>query len=195
MELILAFLAIFLPLALSPGPANIAIAGQGMSHGFVRGLPFILGVLVAATGIATLSGWGLAGAFLAHPIIYQAVRYGGLGYILHLAWKFLRARPSKSEDTNASYTFFDGVFLLVLNPKMYLAITVLFSQFMKPGESSLWVLIPGLVSVMAFSQLVWLIMGSGFKPLLKSEKAQRIQNVVFGWMMLLAALYLFLAGI
>ena len=194
MEQIVSFLALLLPITLSPGPATIAIAGLGMGKGILRSLPFLFGILIAALAISVLSGMGLTGIFLTDSLVSKIVRYAGLVYIVYLASKFLRARPSASQITVRDYTLFDGMMLLALNPKFYVLVTVVFSQFFKVGENALWVLIPGLLSVMAFSLLVWLAAGASLKPLLKSDKALRAQSVVFGLMLLSVAIYLALQG-
>ena len=83
--------------------------------------------------------------------------------------------------------------VLALNPKFYLLVTVLFSQFLKPGEGVVWILVLALVSVLAFSQVVWLAAGAGLKPLLKSERALRAQSIVFAVLLLSAGIYLLLS--
>jgi threonine/homoserine/homoserine lactone efflux protein len=113
-------------------------------------------------------------------------------YILYLAWKFLRARPSISDSADGEYRVTDGMLLTALNPKFYLVVTVLFSQFLKPGQDGVWAVILGLTAVLAFSQFVWLAAGAGIKPLLKSERALRIQSRVFGVLLLLVVVYMFL---
>ena len=100
MQSVLAFLALLLPLTLSPGPATIALVGLGMNRGIVRSMPFYSGMLISAFGIAVASGMGLNAIFLANPAVYEILRYAGMGYILYLAWKFLRARPSISDSAD-----------------------------------------------------------------------------------------------
>ena len=192
MQSVLAFLALLLPLTLSPGPATIALVGLGMNRGIVRSMPFYSGMLISAFGIAVASGMGLNAIFLANPAVYEILRYAGMGYILYLAWKFLRARPSISDSADGEYRVTDGMLLTALNPKFYLVVTVLFSQFLKPGQDGVWAVILGLTAVLAFSQFVWLAAGAGIKPLLKSERALRIQSRVFGVLLLLVVVYMFL---
>ena len=192
MQSVLAFLALLLPLTLSPGPATIALVGLGMNRGIVRSMPFYSGMLISAFGIAVASGMGLNAIFLANPAVYEILRYAGMGYILYLAWKFLRARPSISDSADGEYRVTDGMLLTALNPKFYLVVTVLFSQFLKPGQDDVWAVILGLTAVLAFSQFVWLAAGAGIKPLLKSERALRIQSRVFGVLLLLVVVYMFL---
>jgi threonine/homoserine/homoserine lactone efflux protein len=192
MQSVLAFLALLLPLTLSPGPATIALAGLGMNRGIVRSMPFFSGLLISAFGIAVASGMGLNAVFLAYPTAYQILRYAGICYIFYLAWKFLRARPSISDSADGEFRVLDGMLLTVLNPKFYLVVTVLFSQFLKPGQGALWAVIFGLTAVLAVSQFVWLAAGAGIKPLLKSETALCIQSRVFGVLLLLVAAFMLL---
>lgn len=192
MQSVLAFLALLLPLTLSPGPATIALVGLGMNRGIVLSLPFYSGMLIAAFGIAVASGMGLSAMFLAYPTIYQVLRYAGIFYILYLAWKFLRARPSISDAADDAYSVYDGMLLTALNPKFYLVVMVVFSQFLKPGQDGVWAVIFGFTVVIAFSQFVWLAAGAGIKLLLKSERALRIQSRVFGVILLLVAVFMLL---
>ena len=192
MQSVLAFLALLLPLTLSPGPATIALVGLGMNRVIVGSMPFYSGMLIAAFVIAVASGMGLNAVFLAYPAIYDVLRYTGIGYIVYLAWKFLRARPSISASADGEYRVSDGMLLTALNPKFYLVVTVLFSQFLKPGQDNLWAIIIGLTAVLAFSQFVWLAAGAGIKLLLKSESALRIQSRVFGVLLLLVAVFMLL---
>ena len=193
MEQVISFVALLLPITLSPGPVAITIAGMGMSNGILRSLPFFFGVLIAALFISVLSGWGLVGILVTSPVLYKIVRYAGLAYLVYLAWKFMRARPTASKMTGSEYTVYDGMLLLALNPKFYLLVTVSFSQFLKPGQGVVWFLVLGMVSLIAFSLLVWLVAGAGLKPLLKSERALRAQSIVFGVLLLSVAIYLLLS--
>lgn len=192
MQSVLAFLALLLPLTLSPGPATIALVGLGMNRGIVRSMPFYSGMLISAFFIAVAGGMGLNAVFIAYPMVYEILRYGGICYIVYLAWKFLRARPSISGSTDGEYRVSDGMLLTALNPKFYLVVTVLFTQFLKPGQDALWAVILGFTAVLAFSQFVWLAAGAGIKPLLKSERALRIQSRVFGVLLLLVAVFMLL---
>lgn len=190
MQNVLTFLGLLLPITLSPGPATIALAGTGMSHGFVKSMPFFFGLFIAAVLIIIAGGFGLNQLFLSIPAVFTAIRYAGIAYILYLAWKLFRARPEIDEDTSSSYRFLDGMLLTALNPKFYVLVTVFYSQFLKPGEGGLIPMIVGLSLVMIFSQTVWLGIGAGLKPLLKSNRALRIQTTIFGILLALVAVYL-----
>jgi threonine/homoserine/homoserine lactone efflux protein len=187
---ILTFLGLLLPITLSPGPATVALAGTGMANGFVKSMPFFFGLFFAALLIIVAGGFGLNELFLSSPAVYPVLRYAGIAYIFYLAWKLFRARPEIGEGSTVNYRFLDGMLLTVLNPKFYVLVTVFYSQFLKPGESGLVWMIAGLSLVMIFSQTVWLGIGAGLRPLLKSTRALRIQTTIFGILLALVAVYL-----
>ena len=161
-----------------------------MSHGFIKSMPFFFGLLAAALLIVIAGGFGLNQLFLSIPAAFSAIRYAGIAYILYLAWKLFRARPKIDQNDDASYGFLDGMLLTVLNPKFYVLVTVFYSQFLRPGEGGLIRMIAGLSLVMFFSQAVWLGVGAGLKPLLRSNRALNIQTTIFGILLALVAVYL-----
>jgi len=194
MQNVLAFLALLLPLTLSPGPATITLAGIGLSKGIAPALPFYFGLILSTFLIGAASGLGLNEVFLASPVVYDVIRYAGIGYIIYLALKFIRARPAVSQTTESEHSLYDGMLLTALNPKFYVMVTVVFSQFLKPGQNVLWFLIFGLTAVIAFSGFAWLAAGASLRPLLRSERALRIQTVVFGVLLLIVAAYMLVRG-
>lgn len=194
MQTVFAFLAMLLPLTLTPGPAAIALAGLGMSHGIVRSMPFYFGLLAAVFAIAVASAYGLTAIITSDETVYRIVRYSGIAYILYLGAKFLKSRPATAAPASGSHTMTDGLVLTALNPKFYAMVVAVFSQFVGSGTMEIWTLIAGFTAVLAVSQLVWLIAGASLRPLMTSPRMLRIQSVVFGASLIGVALYLLVSG-
>lgn len=194
MQTVLAFLVLMLPLTLSPGPATITLAGLGMSKGIARSLPVYFGLVISTFVIAAACGMGLNEVLFANAVVYDVIRYAGLLYIIYLAVKFIRARPSATQTNESDLRFYDGLLLTALNPKFYVMVTVVFSQFLKPRQDAVWFLIFGLTAVIGFSAFVWLAAGASLRPLLKSEWALRMQTVTFGVLLLLVVTFMLLEG-
>lgn len=192
MQTITAFLALLLPLTLSPGPAAIALAGLGMRQGIVKSMPFYFGLLISVFAIAVASAFGLTAILLANADLYRIVRLAGIAYILYLGAKFLMAKPTEATLSESRYTLRDGMLLTALNPKFYALVVTVFSQFLGTGPYQIWSLIIGFTAVLAFSQLVWLSAGASLRPLMTSRKALRIQSVAFGLSLVAVGLYLLL---
>jgi threonine/homoserine/homoserine lactone efflux protein len=195
MQTALAFVALLLPLTLSPGPVNIALAAAGMSGGLQQALPFYAGLFISAVAIAVAGGMGLNELFIAEPVIYQVLRYAGIAYIVYLGVKLIRLNPDLSGSVEGAYRFHDGLLLTALNPKYYVVVTVVYSQFLKPGQNTLWIVMLGLSAIVAFSQGAWLVAGASLRPLLKSTRALRIQSVTFGVLLLAVAAYMLIEDV
>lgn len=194
MQTAIAFIAMLLPLILTPGPAAIALAGLGMSQGVVRSMPFYFGLLVAVFAIAVASAYGLTAIITGSETVYRVVRYAGIAYIFYLGAKFLRSRPTLAAPASTSHTMADGLVLTALNPKFYAMVIAVFSQFVGSGTKEIWALIAGFTAVLAFSQLVWLVAGASLRPLMNSPRALRVQGLVFGTSLIGTGLYLLIAA-
>lgn len=121
---------------LTPGPnmAYLALiaATEGRKPGFaaVAGVALGLGVLglAAALGLATL----IAQA----PVVYQAMRWAGVLYLLWLAWDALQDRPAASEFARAGdplwLYFRRGLVTNLLNPKAALFYVTVLPGFLAP---------------------------------------------------------------
>lgn len=133
-------LLIFLfPLAYSPGPGNMFFAAMGARFGFRRTIPANLGYHLATWLVTLAFGLGF-GWFLAEfPRFFDAMKYVGSAYVLYLAWKLMRAGTSSNEQEVNPAGFWAGVWLLVLNPKAYIIIMLLYAQFLpEAGDIEIW---------------------------------------------------------
>lgn len=191
MDTTIAFLALILPLTLSPGPATIALAGQGMAMGIYRSLPFYFGLLVSTLLVTLLCGFGVAEIVLDNSSVYNILKYAGVVFILYLATKLIRAKPKISETKDLQYGFRDGFMISVLNPKLFAVITVIFGQFMQQSSDLIYI-ITGFTIIVAFSQAVWLIAGVSLNSFIQSTRALRIMTNAFGFSLIIVAIYLLL---
>jgi threonine/homoserine/homoserine lactone efflux protein len=122
---LLTFCAVYALTVASPGPGVAAVVARGLAHG-MRGTPafisgFLLGDLVwfgiAATGLAALARTA--------SMLFVAVKWAGVAYLLYLAWKLWKAPPervaAREPDGHHGWRAFLGSFLLTLgNPKAIL---------------------------------------------------------------------------
>jgi threonine/homoserine/homoserine lactone efflux protein len=181
MATILTFLAILLPLSLSPGPVVIVLAGLTMGRGLTAAVPFWIGMQIAVMTVAIASALGLSQLFVTYPAAYNAVRYAGIAYIFWLARKFVTAKPKPGAEYQGDTPgVVPGILATLLNPKFYIMVMSVFSQFLKPGETGTWQLVAGFWVVMVSSAFCWMLAGALLRPLLRSERALRIQSATFG---------------
>ena len=126
--------------------------------------------------------------------IFDLMRYLGSGYILWLALKFLRAGATDDDKVARRATVLDGASLLLLNPKAYLIIALMFTQFLPVGTSSGAALVLWITSVFTLNNFVaftvWTIAGDVLMKRFRSERRARPMNIVSGAMLAAVALWI-----
>jgi threonine/homoserine/homoserine lactone efflux protein len=179
-----ALLLFLLPLAYSPGPGNAYFALSGARHGLSRTTPSLFGYHVATVLVTACLGSGLSFSLLASPTAALALALGSAAYMIWLAYGcFTAPQQTRSTDTTERTadlppTFWAGASVLLLNPKAYSIIFLMFSTFLRPMDGVdvvLWItLIFTLNNYLAF--VAWAIAGQ----LLSKWLNGRIANVVYG---------------
>ena len=84
MQDILAFLALLLPLTLSPGPASIILTGIVINKGVSKAIPFCIGLIISAYVLVIASGFGLNEILLANKTVYAISTMQGL--LIYFIW-------------------------------------------------------------------------------------------------------------
>lgn len=122
-----------LPLAYSPGPGNSFFAALAARDG-LRGTMHASFGYHAATAFVTFAvGLGLGQVMLKLGTTAEVLRYAGAIWVLWIAWRIAQAGPSdRGADTRAA-GMLDGAVLLVLNPKAWVIIALMFAQFLPQG--------------------------------------------------------------
>ena len=178
LETTIALLLFLLPLAYSPGPGNIFFAAIGARFGLRACIPAIGGYHVA-TFVVTLSiGLGISQLANLSPFFFDVLRHAGAAYVFWLAWRFLRADAATGHTEMRRATALDGAILLLLNPKAYLIIALMFTQFLPVYGSINPVQVVWLTTVFTLNNLIaftlWTLTGDlMLRRLHRAETAQR----------------------
>ena len=120
--------------AMSPGPSLAVIINHSLSQGRIAGVFAALshGVAIGLFAYATASG--LSVAIAANPLLFDAIQILGSAFLVFLAIKLLMAPLKKdvgmvvSGPSSVWQALRDGFLIAVVNPKVLLFFTALFSQ-------------------------------------------------------------------
>lgn len=140
---VLMFAAASLALAISPGPDMLLFTSRTVVQGRAAGFAALGGALLGCFCHAMAAGLGLSRLFVAVPVAFDAVRLAGAAYLLILAWKTVRTRPSSSADQppirrdSLWVIARQGLLTNLLNPKVALFMLALLPQFMRPEKGGL----------------------------------------------------------
>lgn len=192
-----ALLLFLLPLAYSPGPGNLFFAAAGARFGLRATWAASLGYHLATWLVTAAIGFGSLAAFSGAPGLFTAIRIAGVAYVMWIAFGFLRADNGIGRAAAPSVRFLDGAVLLLLNPKAYVIIALMFSQFLPSGGADqagavLWITtVFTLNNLLAFT--LWTLLGAQLARLFQAPSAGRWVNVAMGCLLTAVALWMALA--
>jgi threonine/homoserine/homoserine lactone efflux protein len=139
---LLLFSATVLPLVCTPGPDILFIASQAMSGGTPAGLRATTGVLCGYCVHSFLVALGLAAVVAASPVLFEAIRWVGITYLIYLASKLIRAALRSGElvvpQGQVTNQLGKGFLTSLLNPKGMMVYVAILPQFMdRHGNTTL----------------------------------------------------------
>lgn len=144
LETLMLFAPIALALNVTPGADMLFCLGQGAANGPKAGVAASLGIATGSFIHAFFAGVGLAALVAAHPLLFEAVRWIGVGYLVWLAIQTFRhpigvAPMSASAGPSLRAAWGRGVLVCLLNPKVGVFMLALVPQFVDPAQGSVFV--------------------------------------------------------
>ena len=132
---LLAFAAVALGLAISPGPNMASLVSRSIAQGPAAGLISLLGVGAGFLVYMLLAAFGITALLLAVPFAYDALRLAGAAYLAWMAWNALRPGGNspfqiRSLSRDAPLRLIGmGLLTNLLNPKIAALYLSLLPQF------------------------------------------------------------------
>ncbi len=175
------------------------LAGLGANHGIGKNIPFVVGLICSATviSIACLLGFQVA---LQNPVVYGWLIIAGAAYIMYLAVKLYRMRPTQAHGRGGDvmYHFRDGLLVTLLNPKFYVMVTAVFAQFISPQKHNAVSVCIGFVLLLLCAHIAWLGLGKMLGQMGKEHGSARhlvVVNKIMGVSLFVFAFYFLYDGI
>jgi len=187
-----ASLALFaLVSSITPGPNNLMLASSGLTFGFRRTMPHMLGITLGLMAMLVLVGCGLGAVFVQWPPAYSLLKVAGSAYLLYLAWRVARSGPMTA-DTAAGrpFTFLQAAAFQWVNPKAWIMSVGIVAAY--TPQSGFYVnlmlaaAICGAVTLPSIS--LWTACGSALRHALRTPSAVRAFNLAMA-LLLVASLY------
>lgn len=131
-------------LILVPGPAAITVAAQGASQSPQRALFGVLGVASADVLFFVLSATGIASLILASNLMFSAIKWFGVTYLLYLGISALFTKSgviklsTEKKEISSKKLFVQGLVVQLANPKALMYFTALLPQFIDPTRPMLF---------------------------------------------------------
>lgn len=191
---VLTLLAFLFPLAYSPGPGNTFFAAIGARFGLRATLGATTGYHIATFAITLPIGLGFSSAIEAAPGVFQVIELAGSLYVLYLAFKLCRSGATDANQRAKPANFWDGVILLILNPKAYVIIALMFSQFTTDSSSTTEV--AAIAALFTLNNLVaftlWTAAGARLARSFRTAAHARMLNSTLGGTLALVGIWMLL---
>jgi len=135
-DILISFIIATAALAFSPGPDNIYVLMQSISHGKKFGLATVSGLISGCLIHTTLVAFGVSALIKENQYLFFIIKIFGAAYLIYLAYKVFKSYGSlhlNSENIpkkSVSQLFKQGFLMNVLNPKVSLFFLALFPGFL-----------------------------------------------------------------
>ncbi len=177
-------------IAITPGPDMTLFVGRALAQGPAAGLATMFGTMCGCMIHTTLVVVGLSALIVASPEAFLALKIGGAGYLVFLAWQAIwkgsafNPESRKSGQKSLWRNFLAGVGVNLVNPKIILFFMTFLPQFVSVDDphASAKLFFLGFLFVLVSLPLTtpMVLAAHGFAGLLrKSKRVTRVVDYLF----------------
>ncbi|MDO5087309.1 MAG: LysE family transporter [Comamonadaceae bacterium] len=194
----LAYFAAAWLIALSPGSGAVLSMSHGLAYGVRQASATIWGLQIGLAIILLVAGVGVGAVLVASGTAFWVVKVAGALYLCWLGLKQWRApahvgspldtagtahAPSLSAHPSVRQRLLTGALTNATNPKGIVFMVAVLPQFIDPQRPLAWQLLILLATTLAVDVVVmhgYAFLASRLRALLRTPRARRVQNRVFG---------------
>ena len=177
-------------MSVTPGPNNIMVTASGANFGYRATVPHMLGIVLGTGVQALLCCLGLGIVFVTIPLLHTLLTWGGLAYMLYLAWKLLGMHAHGDKQAAKPITVLQAALFQWVNPKAWIISITLASVFLPHTDN---IMHPTLIillfdAVLCFiSTSIWACFGSAMRILLRSGAYEKAFNAIMALLLVITA--------
>ena len=197
----LAFFAASCLIAVSPGSGAVLSMSHGLSFGVRKTSATILGLQLGLLLILLIAGAGVGSLLLASEVAFSIVKVLGACYLIYVGfnqWRAGEASPLSGGEESTAGTWrkrcLSGFLTNATNPKGIIFMVAVLPQFMthtRPLWTQLLVMGATSVAVDVVVMHGYAFGASALRRLLRSARAVRTQNRIFGGLLMAVGAGLF----
>jgi threonine/homoserine/homoserine lactone efflux protein len=196
LDLLLAIAAYAFVTTITPGPNNAMLLASGLTFGFWRTGPHLLGIAVGFAGMVAAVGFGAGELFERIPHLHDILRVVATAYLLYLAWKIAHSAPMAGAGVDSiadqkPFSFLQAAAFQWVNPKAWVMAIGAISTYAMPEAFSLSVIVIALSFLIVGSPCIacWAGFGSLMRRLLSNPRRVRQINIAMAALLVVSALY------
>jgi len=196
-----AYITLTALLVVTPGSSTAMVIRHTLTGGRTAGLATAAGIAIANAAWAVAAGFGITAILARAPVVFTAIRFGGVAYLAYLGLRALtRAlvpgattdftdRDRATTSANLSSAFRDGLAVNLLNPPIATFYLVVVPSFMPAPSAGRFALLASIHVTMAFiCHAVWATGFDALRGIWTRPAARRSVDAVVGIALLALAM-------
>ena len=200
-SVLLSYVLTCIAIELTPGPNMAYLAILSAERGRWMGFHAVLGVAIGLGSLGALAVFGIGALIAEQRVVYEALRWAGIAYLLYLAfdaWRDSRRPVENTDLSNTGWRYFRrGLVNNVLNPKAALFYITVMPNFVVAGTPEIGqTMLLGAIYVMVATvihAMVVLLAGSLQHLLLENSRRRRGMGLVFAALLVGVAVWVAVA--
>lgn len=163
--------------AMSPGPSMAVVVRNAIFKGRYNGILTSIGHGIGISIYATFAVLGLGLIIKNNLYVFTLLKIISIVFLIFIGIKSLfnkeKLNLEKKDEKENTISFLEGFSISILNPKILVWFTVIFSQFIRPTDvieySLILITTAGIVDMLWYISLTLFISSSHFKRILKNQ--------------------------
>lgn len=175
------FLIAAMVMEITPGPNMTWLALLSAREGRVAGFHAVAGIATGLTVLAIFAAIGAAALITTWPLLYTALRWGGVLFLLFLAWEAWIGEKDDTKAVEPGRQFRRGLIVNLLNPKAAAVFIVMIPGF-AGSDAPAGALIAMTLTYLAIATLAHVLIvafAGSFERALADPRRERIVRRIF----------------
>jgi threonine/homoserine/homoserine lactone efflux protein len=179
----------------SPGPNNTLLMASGISFGFRRTVPHVVGTCLGIAALILIARTGVGVVVTAEPRVQFVLKVVASVYLGYLAARLAGGVTLDPATSTEPFTVPHAVAFQFVNPKAWifaLALVAIFVEDAGSGIVTAAITLAVVGVVVAAVAAAWALGGNALRRRLEGARARRAAGIVLGALLLISVVLLWL---
>lgn len=169
------FLIAAVVMEITPGPNMTWLALLSAREGRRAGFMAVAGITTGLALLALIAATGAAALINAYPAIYETLRWGGVLFLLYLAWEAWIGETQTSRSDLHGRHFRRGLIVNMLNPKAAAVFVVMIPGFAGSGDTTLQAAMTAIyLGIASFAHALIVVFAGSFENVLSDPRRELV---------------------
>jgi threonine/homoserine/homoserine lactone efflux protein len=179
----------------SPGPNNAVLWASGISFGFRRTVPQIVGASLGVGSLVVGVAAGIGALLEAVPGAALALRVAGSVYLLYVAWRVAGSGAIGQAEVAHPLSVWQAAVFQWLNPKAWVFAIAVVGTFLPedvPRPAGIALLTGVVIVVVVVSFTIWAAGGAALDRFVDDDRRRRLVSLVLAALIVASVLFLWI---